>query len=141
MRLPNFGLVAGIVILLLLFPTFLFFHAAWHPHPLRGVYVRLPNIYAERDASSPPLLVRLDRQKRFHLYDGRIPVEDTPPLSANELEGKLRQALAERPSHYVYLNADPELTWQDGLDAIDLIRKAGGEPLFFTPRLRSPSAD
>ena len=141
MRLPNFGLVAGIVILLLIFPAFLFFHAVWHPYPLRGVYVRLPNVYAERNTSSPALLVHLDRQKRFHLYDGRISVEDTPPLSANELEAKLRQALAERPTHHVYLNADPELTWQDGVDAMDSIRKVGGEPIFFTPRLRSQPAD
>jgi len=125
--LPNFGLICGAVLFVLVF-IFMIFTA---PHPSRGLYVQLRTRDARLATNSPwpdTLSVYLGAGEKFYV-NGQIVRKD-------ELATKLQQELDHRAEWTVYFEADYDTLNMNAIYAMDTIQGLGAKLVWITPQVR-----
>jgi biopolymer transport protein ExbD/TolR len=131
--LPSFALAAAIVYFIA-FAIFLVLWAAGQRNPIGlGVHLLKPGpAMMNSEPLIEPMMLRLE-----------LTHADAPPkvylqsklVAWSSLDGALKDELKLRPERVVYVAADPDLSWTDVVNAIDLIRGAQAEAVLLTYRL------
>jgi biopolymer transport protein ExbD len=62
------------------------------------------------------------------------------PITAQELLPALEAELARRADHSVYVEGDSDLNYGDVVQAMSLVRRAGGEVIMMTPKFRAETS-
>jgi hypothetical protein len=113
-RLPPFGLMAAVVLMLVVVPQWLM---TFPKMPLRETRVLLSGRSLYRPTEGPcyqALVLRIDGEQRW--------VFDDKPVSPEEFPGALKDALRRRADWVVYLDASPELQLRVPARAMDIMQ-------------------
>jgi biopolymer transport protein ExbD len=134
-RPPSFGLVYAVILLSVLMPGALIFVCQWgFDHRSVGIRVHVLKSRPLRTAdnsSTPRPIVRIEQagqHLRPHLYlNSKVVAWET-------LDGALMDDLKSRPELVVYVKAEPEVSWADVLNVMDIIRGQLAEVVLLTAR-------
>jgi biopolymer transport protein ExbD len=128
--LPSFGLVAALTYFVVLVPLWVM--ESWRLPPL-GLKVRVLKpavLLAKVKPLTEPVVIQLRFGVPRKLYlNSRL-------VSLSGLDAELKNELKLRPNWVVYFDADPDLSWGDAAEVIDIIRGAGAEVVLLTPGSR-----
>jgi len=113
------GMYAGVVILLLLIPTF--YISNWPPSPAEGIWVETSTA-SSLEAVEPRIVLELKRAGGDIAY--RL---NGQPVSHAALQEELRSAFSRSSQWKVYIDADPSLTYSDVFDAINVVLRTQGK--------------
>jgi biopolymer transport protein ExbD len=125
-QLPNFGLVCGAVLWILVFLFMIF-----RPRPPYGLPIKLRTHDSVMWTNSPwqeTLRVYLAVGERYYINGQAAPRE--------ELSARLRQELARRAVWTIYFEADSDTLNMDAIYAMDTIQGLGANLIWITPRVR-----
>jgi biopolymer transport protein ExbD len=131
-RLPAFSFFTPTLLALLLFVE-LILNA---PFPQRGIYVSIKVRRPNRDAPSSlvPVVVKIEvsplSKGLTNLYVNSTPVE------WDVLKAALMAELKLRPEWVVYIDGDPNLTWQEIVKVADAATELHAKVVFLTPETR-----
>ncbi len=124
--LPNFGLVYGFVLWILVFLFMIFV-----PLKPKGLLVDFRGVKAVGVEKSPwieTVSVYVDARRGF-LVNGN-------PVRGEELEARLKKELSRQMVWTVYLEADPDCLFMDVVHAMDTIQGLGAKLVWITPKTR-----
>ena len=94
--------------------------------------LRTDTIQATMDQPTTGLLVYVARNGDLYLNSRR--------LTSAQLERALEQQFALRADWSVYVESDPDVTYQTVVRAMDLVRSANGRVIMLTPGMRADAA-
>ena len=126
-QLPNFGLIYGAVLWILVF-LFMIIRA---PRPYYGLLIDLKTPAAVGREESPwkeTLGVYLAVGEKYYVNGDLVRRED--------LHAKLRQELSHRAVWTVYFEADSDTLNMDAIYAMDTIQELGAKLIWITPKVR-----
>jgi biopolymer transport protein ExbD len=124
--LPNFGLIHGFVLWVLLFLFMIII-----PPTSVGLWVDFREqkaVGVEKSPWTETVSVYVDGQRRF-LVNGQ-------PVLGDELKAKLEQELSKQMVWTVYLEADSDCLFMDVVHAMDTIQGLGAKLVWITPKTR-----
>jgi biopolymer transport protein TolR len=87
------------------------------PMLVRSIDVSLPAVGIRQDQASERIVVTLDRQGRTYMDDRAV--------NRALLEDRLREAVELRGLRVAYLRADGELTYNEMMAVVEIIKRAG----------------
>lgn len=138
-QLPPFGLTHTLVLSGVLIPTFLIYLCAWgYDRQPMGIEVRLVRPGALRsptDSQLEPLVVDVESRE---LDSPPVLYLNSEAIAWNELSTALKAHLKTRAEWLVYVEAFPNATWGDAVNAMDIIRQAGAKVVLLTTEPYSP---
>ena len=123
---PNFGLVYGFVLWVLLFIFIIL-----RPAPIEGLLVdftKLHTVIAQKNPWAETMAVYVDAQRGFFVNGKSVARE--------ELRSKLEEELRRRGVWVVYFEADANCLYMDTVYAIDTIQGLGAKMIWITPKTR-----
>jgi biopolymer transport protein ExbD len=126
-RLPNFGLIYGAVLWILIF----LFAILKEPRHYYGLPIQLrtrDSVTWEKSPWQETLGVYLAVGEKYYI-NGR-------PVTRDALGASLQQELSHRMVWTVYFEADPDTMYMDAIYAMDTIRGCGAKLVWITPRVR-----
>jgi len=128
--LPSFGLVAALTCLVALVPIWVVQIVQFRRRPSIGLLVRVLKpavLLAKVKPLTEPVVIQLRFGVPRKLYlNSRL-------VSLSGLDAELKNELKLRPNWVVYFDADPDLSWGDAAEVIDIIRGAGAEVVLLKP--------
>ncbi len=130
--IPAFGLIASSVIVLLI-AVWWFVPAAFY-RPYVGIWVGVAKPHNALPVSEPDLVVRIDCEDKTLVY-----VIGTEKVPFAELKATLKRYFSVRADWTVYLDASGDITFQDAVDVMDVVRELKGRVVLLPGRL--PGAD
>jgi biopolymer transport protein ExbD len=89
------------------------------------------------------ILAAIDGEKGLLVYvdhSGKLYFNSTP-ITAEELPTALEAELAPRADHSVYVEGDPDVNYGNVVQAMNLVRGAGGEVIMMTPKFRAETSE
>ncbi|HEX6880551.1 MAG TPA: hypothetical protein VF135_09315, partial [Terriglobales bacterium] len=125
--IPAYGVIASSVIVLLI-AVWWFIPAAFY-RPYVGIWVGLAKPHHAPPVSEPHLVVRIDREDKALVYT--VGNEKVPFA---ELTATLKRHLSVRADWTIYLDASGDITFQDAVDVIDLVRDLKGRVVLLPGR-------
>jgi biopolymer transport protein ExbD len=126
-QLPNFGLIYGAVLSILIF----LFAIVREPHHYYGLPIELKTdnyLIGEKSPWQETLGVYLASGEKYYI-NGR-------PVLRDSLGASLQQELSHRMVWTVYFEADPDAMYMDAIYAMDTIRGCGAKLVWITPKIR-----
>jgi len=125
--LPSFALLASVVLLLVLIPFWLL--VFWKA-PAQGLWIFIDKISVSKPVgvAAKPIIIRIDKEGLVFV-DGRS-------VSNEGFSLALKQALGRRPDWVVYLDADPDLSFQVPAAVLNTINELGARAILVTPVTR-----
>jgi len=129
--LPHFSLLAALVLTLLLS-----FFMVFGPVPSKGLWVFLSQSFVTKARSEPagPVVVflRSPRKAKANLPT-RILVNERE-IDWRNLRGSLLSELSRRPDWVVFIDADPNLPYEDAVQVIDVVTQLSARPVLLSRR-------
>jgi biopolymer transport protein ExbD len=126
-QLPNFGLMCGAVLWILVF-LFMIFRETSHPYGLPIKLRTYDSVVWTKSPWQETLSVYLAVGERYYINGQAVPRED--------LSARLRQELGRRAVWTVYFEADFDTLNMDAIYAMDTIQGLGGNLVWITPKVR-----
>ena len=123
---PNFGLIYGFILWVLLFLFMIF-----QPRPSNGLPVNFKaehTVIVERNPWAETMAVYIDGQQRFFVNGKQVPRE--------ELRSRLEEELLRRGVWVVYFEADVDCLYMNAVYAMDTIQGLGAKMIWITPKTR-----
>ena len=129
---PLLGYVYAVTYMVVFLVNAPFYLATWF-HGL-GLPARLvrPGVELTAINGKKGLLVYVGKSGKLYL--------NSRPITAQELPPALEAELARRADHSVYVEGDPDLNYGDVVQAMSLVRRAGGEVIMMTPKFRAETS-
>jgi hypothetical protein len=130
--IPHFGLVYAVIVAALLPLAFVIYLYSWgFGHPSTGIHVRLvrPGPLRSPGFAPPDLLLhvecpRLDAPNRLYLNSKLVSAEALPDV--------LKLELKFRADWIVYIEGEPDCTWEKVASTMDIARTAGAQVVLLT---------
>jgi biopolymer transport protein ExbD len=124
--LPNFGLVYGFVLWVLVFLFMIF--VPLKPKGLLVDFRGVKTVGVEKSPWTETLGVYVDAQRGFFV--------NQQPVAREELRGRLQEELLRRGIWVIYFEADSNCLFMDAVYAIDTIQGLGAKLVWITPKMR-----
>jgi biopolymer transport protein ExbD len=124
-QLPQFGLLAGGTVFCALVGLWVLI--AIEGPDSKGIFVHALPAAAYKSAFDPwtqPLVIRVDAEHRYYLNSILVKIEDLPVA--------LTQLFSTRANRTVYVDGDPNATYDDIIQAADAVRTARGRVVLST---------
>ena len=132
-RIPSFGLLYSVMVGTVLMPTFLIYIHIWGlDRRSVGIDVRLVRpgpLRATDDFITPALVVCITSAGAGSSPQVYL---NSRPVAWEDLAPSLKSELKFRAEWFVYVEADSDLEWGDAVNAMDIIRGAGGQVVLLT---------
>ncbi|MBI3475047.1 MAG: biopolymer transporter ExbD [Acidobacteria bacterium] len=129
--LPNRAVIGGVVMLLVLLPTFIMIN---QKVPAKGIYVRLAPGHDPDplECLEGPIVVRVSESSQM-LLNGK-------QLSRDQLEPALKAALRRRKNWEVFVEGDDSAPYADPMFAIDVINSLHAKAVILTAKAKAQIA-
>jgi biopolymer transport protein ExbD len=129
---PLLGYVYAVTYMVVFLVNAPFYLATWFYDAGLPVRFVRPGVVLAASGRETGLLVYVDRAGNFYL--------NSKPIAAQELPPALEAELARRADHTVYVEGDPTIEYGAVVQAMSLVRAAGGDVVMTTPKLRAETA-
>jgi biopolymer transport protein ExbD len=129
---PLLGYVYAVTYMVVFLVNAPFYLATWFYDS--GLPVRLvrPGVILVASGRETGLLVYVDQSGNFYLNSKPITAQDLPPALEAELD--------RRADHTVYVEGDPTIEYGAVVQAMSLVRAAGGDVVMMTPKFRAETS-